>query len=521
MNDAERSLSAQQRYEAAVLLHRQDKLADAERHYLALHRTYPDHPGVLHGLGLICLRTNRLEDAADFLSRANAAAPRDEAICIDLGKINLALGRYEEARRCFQDMLAKHPKHPAALLGLGDALGILGRPTEALATFEKLLAVNPDDAAAHFGIGTIKAQMSASGEARRAFEAAVALAPRRPAYHRALAEAERFGENDPRLPALEDLARAGDSFPDDQKVELHFALAKAYDDLGRRDAAFAQWQKGNAIKRGLISYDEASVGRFFDEAAAAFAPAVIQANRGAGYESERPVFIVGMPRSGTSLVEQMLASHPDVFGAGELLQVNDLIASHHGGADYPSGVGALPGTAFHRFGQLYSERVAALAPQAKRVVDKLPANFRHLGLIHLALPNARIIHMRRDPLDTCFSCYSKLFLSGLNFSYDLEELGRYYKRYEALMAHWHAVLPDGAILDVQYETLAGNFDTEARRIVAFCGLAWDERCLAFHETRRAVRTHSQSQVRQPLFTSSIGRWRPYEKWLQPLREALR
>ncbi len=520
MNDAKRSLSAQQRYDAAVLLHRQDKLTEAERDYLALHRTYPNHPGVLHGLGLICLRTHRLGEAADFLQQASAAAPQDGAIHTDLGKTWLMLGRYDEARRCFQDILARQPASVPALMGLGDVLGILGQPTEALEAFEKLLAVDPNHAAGHFGIGTVMTQLGAFAPARRAFETAVALSPRRPAYHRALAEAGRFGEDDPRLAALEDLSRDADSFPDDQKVELHFALAKAYDDLKRRDAAFEQWQKGNAIKRRLISYDEAVVELSFHAVATAFTPAVMQAHRMSGHPSELPIFIVGMPRSGTSLVEQMLASHPAVFGAGELLYVNDLIAGNHGGKHYPSGIAALPGTAFHRFGQLYSERLGALAPEAKRVVDKLPANFRHLGLIRLALPNARILHVRRDPVDTCFSCYSKLFLNGLNFAYDLGELGRYYKRYEALMAHWHAVLPGGAILDVQYETLAENFEAEARRIVAFCGLEWNKRCLRFYQTDRAVRTHSQSQVRQPLFQSSIGRWRPYEKWLQPLLDAL-
>ncbi|MEI9887656.1 MAG: sulfotransferase [Rhizomicrobium sp.] len=520
MNDAERSLAARRRYETAVALHRQERLAEAERHYRDLHRTYPAHPGVLHGLGLICLRTDRLEEAADFLQRASAAAPQDDAIPTDLGKTYLMLGRYDDARRHFQAVLARHPGQAAALIGLGDALGVLGRPAEALAAFERLLAVDPNNAAAHFGIGTVKTQLGAFAEARHAFEAAVALAPRRPVYHRALAEAGRFGAGDPRLPALEEMARDIGGFPDDQKVELHFALAKAYDDLQRYDDAFAHWQKGNALKRRSIAYDEAAVARFFGDAAAAFTPALMETKRETGHPSELPIFVVGMPRSGTSLVEQILASHPAVFGGGELLYVNELLAGGHAGADYPSGIATLPNTAFQRFGHLYAERLGALAPDAGRIVDKLPANFRHLGLLHLALPKARIIHVRRDPLDTCFSCYSKLFLNGLNFAYDLGELGRYYKGYEALMAHWHAVLPESVLLDVQYETLVENLESEARRIVAFCGRDWDARCLAFHETSRAVRTHSQAQVRQPVFKDSIGRWRPYGKWLQPLRDAL-
>lgn len=362
--------------------------------------------------------------------------------------------------------------------------------------------------------------MGRFADARRAFERAVTLSPKQPAYHRALAEAERFTENDPRLAALEALAREEETFSEDQKVELNFALAKAYDDLKRYDDAFDRLQKANKIKRRLVPYDEVQMMNFFREITAAFTPELMEAKRGVGHPSEVPVFVVGMPRSGTSLVEQILASHPSVCGAGELTFVQDLIMAGAAGPQYPSSASLLTNEALHKFGGYYSVRAGALAPQAKRIVDKLPANFRHLGLIHLALPNARIVHVRRDPIDTCFSCYSKLFLNGLNYAYDLGELGHYYKAYERLMAHWRSVLPQDALLDVQYEALVGNFADEARRLVAFCGLQWDERCLTFHETARAVRTLSGQQVRQPLFKTSIGRWRPYESRLQPLLDAL-
>jgi tetratricopeptide (TPR) repeat protein len=521
MSDPRTYHSARQSYEKAVSLHRQDKLADAERHYRAVQRDYPAHSGVLHGLGLICGRTDRPEEAVEFLERAAAAAQQDPAIRGDLGNAYLTLGRYEEARRCFEAVLASQPTHGAALQGLGNALGILGKPTEALAAFERLLAIGPKSAAAHFGIGTIQTQLGLFAPARDAFERAVALSPGYPAYHRALAETATFVEGDPRLAALEALSRKENTFPEAQKVELHFALAKAYDDLGRYERAFGHLKRGNTIKRHLIAYDETAVTDFFRQIAAAFTPALLQARRGAGHRTELPIFVVGMPRSGTSLVEQILASHPDVFGAGELLFVSDLVAEGHAGAGYPGDAASLSRDTLRTFGRLYTDRVQILAPQARRVVDKLPANFRHIGLIHLAMPGARIIHVRRDPADTCFSCYSKLFLNGLNYTYDLGELGRYHKAYEALMAHWRAVLPQGALLDVQYETLTGDLAGEARRIVAFCGLEWDARCLSFHETARPVRTLSQLQVRRPLFTTSIGRWRLYEAWLQPLLDALR
>jgi tetratricopeptide (TPR) repeat protein len=514
MADDPRIAAARQRYETAVALHRQGRLTEAEEHYRAVQRAFPQHPGALHGLGSICLRTNRAEDAAVLLARAAALAPRNGAIASDLGSAYLVLGRYEEAAASFEASLRVRPGDAVALMGLGDACSVLGRTDAARAAFTTLLAAAPGHAGAHFGLGTLAMQAGRTGEARAAFARAVALAPGRAAFHRALAETARFeAGDDPRLAAL--LALTPDT--DDQKIERHFALAKAYDDLSRYDEAFAHLAAGNALKRAQVSYDEAAVARFFRAIEAAFSPALLARLRGAGDPTDVPVFVVGMPRSGSTLVEQMLASHRDVFGAGELLIINDLVAELQ---DYPAGVTRLPAEALARFGRRTVERLRALAPGAARIVDKLPANFRHLGLLHLALPNAKFVHVRRDPMDTCFSCYSKLFLGGLNFAYDLGELGRYHAMYDGLMAHWRAVLPAGALLEVSYEALVGDFEAQARRIVTFCGLDWDARCLDFASTERPVRTLSQAQVRQPLFGSSIGRWRRYERHLGPLKDAL-
>ncbi|MEI9989103.1 MAG: sulfotransferase [Rhizomicrobium sp.] len=516
--ETERLAAARKNYEAAVGLHRAGELAEAERHYEAVRQAFPRHPGVLHGLGLIRLRTKRPEEAVAYLAEAAAAAPQNGAIQSDLGSAYLVLGRYGDAARSFEAAIKYRPGDAQALLGLGDALSVLGRVDAARSAFERVLAADAKNATAHFGLGSLAAQTGETAEARLAFERAIACAPKNAAYHRALAETARFVVGDTRLPALEALAREGPSLGDAQNVELHFALAKAYDDLARYDEAFEQMRAGNALKRTLISYDETSVAEFFTAIAAAFSPALVRSRAGAGDLSDAPVFVVGMPRSGSTLVEQILASHPDVYGAGELLVMNDLIADL---PDYPSGIAAVSDAALRKFGRRYIEHMRALAPGAKRIVDKLPANFRHLGTIHLALPNAKIVHVRRDPMDTCLSCYSKLFLGGLNFAYDLGELGRYHKMYEVLTAHWHGVLPERVLLDVQYETLVDDFEAQARRIVAFCGLDWDARCLDFSRTERPVRTLSQSQVRQPLFASSIGRWRHYEKHLGPLIAALR
>jgi tetratricopeptide (TPR) repeat protein len=510
--------TARRIYEQAVTLHRAGRLADAQALYQKVQAIYPEHPGVLHGLGLIALHDSRGDAAIALLSRAAKAAPSNGAIRSDLGTANLRLGQYEAAAASFDAAVRLRPGDVVARLGLGDALSVLGRIDEARAAYDALRAVDPAHAGAHFGLGNLAMQLGDVPTARAHFERAIAIAPRQPKFHRALAETSRFVAGDQRLAALEKMAHDQSRLDPEQKVELHFALAKAYDDLARYDDAFAQLAAGNARQRQRVAYDENAVASSFRDIATTFSPTLMRRRARAGDLSDKPVFVVGMPRSGSTLVEQMLASHPDVFGAGELLLINDLVAQLPG---YPSAIDALPDAGLKEVGQRYFEQVSLWAPEAKRIVDKLPANFRHLGLIHLALPNAKIVHVRRDPRDTCLSCYAKLFPGGLNFVYDLGELGRYYKMYDVLMAHWRSVLPESALLEVQYETLVGDFEPQARRIVEFCGLAWDPRCLTFAATQRPVRTLSQSQVRQPLFASAIGRWRHYEKHLGPLFAALR
>jgi hypothetical protein len=301
---------------------------------------------------------------------------------------------------------------------------------------------------------------------------------------------------------------------------LHFALAKARDDLGRHAEAFEHWRAANAIKRRLVAYDECMFLGMLDSLARVFTPELIASRCGAGDPSDIPVFVVGMPRSGTSLVEQIIASHPEAYGAGEKMYLHYLLGQNFAGPDFPAHFADVRPDALRTMGSLYVTRLKADAPKARRIVDKLTANFMLCGLVRLILPNAKIIHVRRDPLDTCFSCYTNLFAQNIDYSYDLGELGRYYRAYQDLMAHWHDVLPDGAILDVSYEALVGDFEREARRIVAHTGLEWNEACLAFHRTERVVHTLSAAQVRQPLYSRAVGRAAPYAVFLEPLRKAL-
>jgi hypothetical protein len=307
------------------------------------------------------------------------------------------------------------------------------------------------------------------------------------------------------------------------RIRLNFALAKAYDDLGRFAESFRCMNAGNALKRQRVNYNEARMIEQFDRIHAAFDRTLLR-KKPRGLRSDAPVFVLGMPRSGTTLIEQILASHPAVHGAGELTDFSRLanrICDARGKIRrFPEDAAKLTGKELAGLGEAYLARLRALAPDASRITDKMPANFVYVGLIHLALPQARIIHVRRDPRDTCLSCYSKLFSAPQDFTYDLAELGRYYRQYDRLMGHWRKTLPAGRMLEVRYEDVIDDLETWARRIVDHCGLDWDPACISFHEARRPVRTASASQVRQPIYRTSEGRWRKYENDLEPLLTAL-
>jgi hypothetical protein len=307
-------------------------------------------------------------------------------------------------------------------------------------------------------------------------------------------------------------------------MHLDFALGKAYADLKDHRRSFEHLLAGNAAKRATIGYDERAAFALFDRIEATFTRELMQAKAGGCDPSNMPIFIIGMPRSGTTLVEQIIANHPAVYGAGELQTFNNVLLTVRGpdgnSVPYPDFVPALDTDALRLIGAAYLAEVRKLAPGGKRITDKMPSNYYFAGLIKLALPNASIIHTLRDPVDTCISCFSKLFSAEQNHTYDLGELGRYYKRYERLMAHWRRVLPAGSILEVRYEDVVADLEKEGRRIVAHCGLSWHDDCLSFHKTDRPVRTASATQVRQPIYNSAVGRWRVYEQHLGPLLDAL-
>jgi tetratricopeptide (TPR) repeat protein len=505
----------------AGILHGLGRTDDAIGYYRRALSVQPDYADAHYNLANVLGGLGRREEALEHYAKATALRPGFAEAHNNMANVLQTLRRHEEAVAHYEAAVGINPGYAQAYHNLGKAYFALNRNENAIAAYEKALAIDSskpmihnDLAAAHLVLGHLQ-------EARAGFTAAVMRAPRDAGIHLSLASVARFTADDPRLAALEKLAKDAPSLSDNDQIALHFALGKAHSDLGNRERSFRHLLKGNALKRRQMAYDEGATLTGFAHICAAFTPEFIQEKRGCGDYSRLPVFIVGMPRSGSTLLEQILASHSGVFGAGEIDDFANAVASIPAAAEnFPEFISTCPADELRRLGRHYVESLRARSPRAVRITDKMLSNFAYVGLIHVALPNARIIHARRDPVDTCLSCFSLLFGDDQPFTYDLAELGRYYRAYAALMRYWQAVLPAGVMLDVHYEDVVADLEGQARRVIAHCGLEWEDRCLAFHETRRPVHTASVTQVRRPVYRDSVGRWRPYQDLLEPLLRAL-
>lgn len=377
---------------------------------------------------------------------------------------------------------------------------------------EEAIALKPADPVLHVNLGILFRDQGRLSEAVEEYGQAIALRATQADAHFLRAEIRTFRVGDPEIAAMEALLQRP-NLPARDSIHLQFALGKARDDVGDYGRAFTHWSAGNALKRAQLQYDEKPLLAGLRLMEAEFNRAALERLKGYGHPSVLPIFVVGMPRSGSTLIEQILASHPQVHAAGEIGH----LAAVAGAMPEPA---RLDGAAIQRMAEEYLARLPRLPAGKTRIVDKAPTNFIRTGLIRLMFPHARIVHSVRDARDTCLSCYSKLFVSGCFYSYDLGELGRYYAGYRRLMDHWQRLAPAGALVDVVYEELVADLPGVAQRMIAACGLSWDESCLRFHETSRPVRTASAAQVRRPIHGGSVGRWRNYESRLGPLLEEL-
>jgi tetratricopeptide (TPR) repeat protein len=482
----------------------------------------PDFADAYINRGNVLCDLYRLEEALASLDQAIALRPDYAEAYSNRGNVLRALRRFDEALASSDKAIALKPGSARVHINRGNVLYELNRVDEALASFDKAIALDPSVADSYNNRGRVLIELGQSQEAYAAHLEALRLDPKSITAYFYLAGSKTFSAGDPHLAAMESLARSEQALSNDDCTKLDFTLGKAYADLKDYRRSFTHLRAGNARKRATINYDEKSVFDFFDRIESVFTRDLIVAKASGGYPSSSlPVFVLGMPRSGTTLVEQIIASHPMVHGAGELHMLQEIVHSVRGPAgdmvSYPELALTLDASGLRQVGERYVDRLHELAPGAERITDKMPANWYLVGLIHLTLPNAKILHVVRDPIDTCLSCFSNLFFSDTqNQTYDLGEIGRYYKRYQRLMAHWRCILPSECFLDVQYENVVADLESEARRILAYCGLPWDHRCLAFHKSKRLVRTASAEQIRQPIYKSAVGRWRVYEEFLGPL-----
>jgi tetratricopeptide (TPR) repeat protein len=494
---------------------------EAEAAYRKALDLLPNNPDILDNLALALKDLERLDEAGVLLCRALTIEPSNEKIHVHQASVLVDEHKFVEAEAALERALALNPNSHDALNLKGRVAFEAGDLVASLDYFRRALAIKPDLSDAYNNMGNALKELGRLDEARECYVKAIEIDPNGAGVYVNLADSKTFVSGDRHLATMEALSVKTERLSDADRFQLHFALGKAYADLKDYQRSFEHLLAANAGKRATISYDERSALRLFDRIQMAFTSELVAAKSVAGDPSQLPIFIIGMPRSGTTLLEQIIASHPMVHGAGELWTLNEVVLSASEGCGntilYPEFVSTLDGHRLTQVGARYLAAVRQRAPAgAQRITDKMPSNFYFAGLIHLVLPRAKIIHAIRNPIDTCLSCFSKLFTTEQHYTYSLSELGRYYKQYGRLMEHWRQVLPAGRILDVRYENVVANVEAEARRIIAHCGLEWDERCLAFYRTERPVRTASATQVRLPIYDKAVGRWRDYEPFLSPL-----
>lgn len=516
---------------------------------LALHPRYAEANSNLANL---FLKQGKFDAAETYAGRAIEINPQLVSAYLNLAEAAIECQQFDRAMQRLDALFRFAPEHPTALTARATVLHRQGQFEDALKSATAAVKFAPESASAHNILGKTQQSLNLFEDAKKSFgraqslpgmernnarinlaemyaarndkAAAIAILtdvvkdePDSVAAWGQLADIKKFSVGDPDIETLKTLYRGKStriSLRD--RMVLCFALGKASLDIGDGENAFRYLAEGNRLKRETFNFDVAKTGQWLKSLASRFDQKWINDRQGKGSPSDKPVFVVGMPRSGTTLIEQILGSHPDIYPAGELRDIGMLAANSEAATVQGNGAGIedLAGMAAQ-----YLASITAMSEGRSHVVDKMPANFLHVGMIHAMFPNARIIHSRRDPVDTCLSCYSKLFGSEQSFAYDLAELGQFYLGYRELMAHWRNVLPADRFIEVDYEAVVGNCEAEARRLTDFIGVPWNDACLAFHQSRRPVRTASVNQVREPLYTTSVGRWRPYAKHLSPLLAA--
>ena len=520
----EASVKNPQLLEAAAALC-ENKLAVAERMLRGFLKINPTDVTAMRMLAEVAARLNRYEDAEKLLARALELAPSFSAARNNYASILYRNSKPLAAIEQTNILLAQDPRNPGYKAIKAAALSLVGEYDEAVKTFEALLKSHPNQPKAWMSYGHVLKTTGRQAESIAAYRRAIAQLPSLGESYWSLANLKTFRFTPEDIAAMrKQLARS--DLADEDRFHLDFALGKALEDTGEYAASFEHYQNANALRRKSLPYHSDQTASFSQRLKAVFTSAFLEARAGAGSVVPDPIFVVGLPRSGSTLIEQILSSHSQVEGTMELHDIGQMSRGlgpwNKKDADvtYPEAVETLPLSRFRELGEEYLERTRIHRKLGRAFfIDKMPNNFLHAGFIHLILPNAKIIDARRHPLGCAFSCFKQHFARGQAFTYGLEDAGHYYADYVALMAHYDAVLP-GRIHRVVYENMVADPEGETRRLLEYCGLPFEDGCLKFYENDRAVRTASSEQVRQPIFKDAVEHWQNYEPWLGPLIAAL-
>lgn len=520
----------------------------------------PNHLESLNNIGATLTDDNKAEEARPYLLNAVKLNPNYVEALNNLGRVYLQLDHYDDALPAFQKAAKLDNSHCSAHLGISAVMQERQNYEGALKAAEHAAKVEPDRAEAHVAMGRSLVHLGKEIKAHQCYDNALRIDAELGSAYNARGsllleqgQMEKAEENfrkgmalekeeGAKLESLFNLASAIkmkegseehkaliaaeadiESLSEKKVMLLHFALGKMNDDLKNYELAFENYIKACALKRKTFEYSAFEMTNTYQQTANIFNAEMIEKLKPYADPSAKPIFVLGSPRSGTTLTEQIISTHPEVHGAGELKDFANAIGSMpnvQGQGTFPAIMDKLSPEQIAHIGKDYIKHITELAPNADYITDKMPANYFYIGLIHALLPNAKIIHVKRNPLDTCISCFQRLFGHNQYQSYDLAELGTYYKDYVHLMDHWKKILPKGSLYEVTYEELVANPESQAKSLIAACGLEWDEECLNFHKNKRSIRTASVTQVRQPIYKTSVEKWRRYEKYLSPLIEAL-
>jgi len=507
-----------------VMLREMGKLEEAEMAFRRAVGFRPDYVDAANNLASLLIFHKHYDDALRLLSDILKTHPKDPKTLVNVARAQLARGSNLQAERAVKAILDEHPENVEALNLYGQICHELDRFDDALKSFEKSLELEPNNLEALNFYGVILKSVGRLDDARKAFIKALELQPRAIGAYSNIVDLEKFTPDNPLFVAMSQMIERAKQPEHERFMAMHFALGKAYDDMAEYEKALHHFSIGARLKRAQLKYEEAEVFKFFDDIREIFSEEYFKAKPFAGNPSTLPIFILGMPRSGSTMTEQIIQSHPDVYGAGEIKTLSACIGmarmKYPSLPKFPAMMKVARPPHLSMIADRYLKAISSYSPTAKRVTDKLLTNYYFAGLLNTLYPNAKVIHTMRSPVDTCLSSFTKLYKDDMPHSYDLREIGRYYGKYYELMAHWRKVLPQGFLLDVRYEDVVADPETKAKEIIAFLGLPWDERCLKFHESDRPVKTASVSQVRKPLYKSSVERWRRYGAGLDPLVKAL-